>query len=311
MASLSSQHHSFDINLATQYSIEEAIIIHHFQHWIQVNKKLGRNLIEGRTWTYQTREEIAAHFPYLSVEVVRRTCEKLVKQRKILITSTHNKTPFDKTLWYAFADEEKFICPLENSNISYERRNCQIERRNCQIRNGEFATPIPNTIPDAKPDSLKESVKEKEAAPPPAPEVVISEKEYEGLVKEFGKDEVNYMIGELKTCAETRPTYFKKQRYEKHYLVVKQWILKDRKLKEERAALARARSPVNLIEKHRQMIKKLLQDFPFLMHPHPKFEIASDLIGEKGFGNYPGRYFKVGDPSFEAQEAKIREELSC
>ena len=41
---LSSEHHSFDVYLAAEYGIQEAIMIHHFQHWIGVNmrKKNGK-----------------------------------------------------------------------------------------------------------------------------------------------------------------------------------------------------------------------------------------------------------------------------
>ena len=58
----STPHHSFDVYLAEQYGIHEAILIHHFQHWIMVNKNLKRNFRDERTWTYQTLQDIAAHF---------------------------------------------------------------------------------------------------------------------------------------------------------------------------------------------------------------------------------------------------------
>jgi hypothetical protein len=129
-----SVHHSFSTDFAALYGVNEAILIHHFQFWITFNRRLKRNIREGRCWTYQTRREIQAHFPYWNFEKVRRICENLVKL-KVLITGKFNKNPIDKTLWYAFADEEAFQVD-ENSIKSYERQNCHTK--------GKIATPIPD-----------------------------------------------------------------------------------------------------------------------------------------------------------------------
>jgi hypothetical protein len=118
-AGLTSLHHSFDTELAAQYGIEEAILIHHFQHWIAINQRLGRNLIEGRTWTYQTIAEIAAHFSYIKVDRVRRLLESLTEQG-VIIKGKFDKNPFNHTTYYAFVDEDIFI-----PNKVYERQICQ------------------------------------------------------------------------------------------------------------------------------------------------------------------------------------------
>jgi len=151
-------HHSFDIQLAATYGINAAIIIHHFQHWVSVNKRLNRNQHDGKTWTYQTLDEIAAHFPYLSREDVRGAIELLCngigrrskKEEKsfdpVLVKGNYNKKKFDKTVWYAFADESKFL------NNSYERETSQIEGGDLPNPYGRSPTPIPDTKPDTKPD---------------------------------------------------------------------------------------------------------------------------------------------------------------
>lgn len=100
--------HSFDADIATEYkSIEVATMVWHFQYWIRKNKALGINQREGRTWSYQTMQEIAACFPYWSFPQVKRLLTKLI-ELKILIKGNFNKTPLDRTMWYAFKDEEKF-----------------------------------------------------------------------------------------------------------------------------------------------------------------------------------------------------------
>lgn len=114
-----SLHHSFDIDLAAEYGLEEAILIHHFQHWIQINKRLKRNSHEGKTWTYQTLNQIAAYFPYWSVDQIVTLLERLThgksrfqKEKQyepVLLKGNFNKDKTDHTLWYAFVNEEKFI----------------------------------------------------------------------------------------------------------------------------------------------------------------------------------------------------------
>src|ERR1044071_9442815 len=70
-------HHSFDIDLAAIYGVHEAILIHHFQHWISINIRRKQNFKDGRTWTYQTIEQIADYFPYWTLEQVREAVERL------------------------------------------------------------------------------------------------------------------------------------------------------------------------------------------------------------------------------------------
>jgi hypothetical protein len=155
--------HAFDVHLATEYGIKEAIIIHHFQYWIEINQRLKRNRHEGRTWSYQTLDEIAAHFPYLSKSSVFDIIEKLCrgKGRKsqkdeldfepVLMKGNFNKTAYDQTIWYAFINEEMFT-KLGSANI--------VEGKS-QNYDCEIPIPIPDTKPDTrnnKPSASKESV---------------------------------------------------------------------------------------------------------------------------------------------------------
>lgn len=123
--------HVFSIEHATLYGVEEAIFIHHFQYWIGFNKRKNTNFHDGKTWMYQPRKEIQAHFPYWNFDRIRRLCEKLV-DLEILITAKYNKSPIDKTLWYAFKDEDLFVSSAESNNV-YERQICPSKRQICQI----------------------------------------------------------------------------------------------------------------------------------------------------------------------------------
>lgn len=132
--------HTFNTAFATLYGVHEAILINHFQHWINHNKRMGRNFIDGRTWTYQTRKEIAAWFPYFSEKQVRAITDNLEK-KGVLRKRKFNNKGFDKTIWYAFENEEIFtIAHLGKSSAQTGK---------CIAQMGK---PIPDTKPDTKPD---------------------------------------------------------------------------------------------------------------------------------------------------------------
>lgn len=99
--------HSFSIEHAQDYGIECAILIHHMQFWIGQNQRMGRNFNDGRTWMYQTQKEIAAIYPYWSESMIQRFIKKLI-DFGVIIKGNYNQTPFDRTVWYAFKNEEKF-----------------------------------------------------------------------------------------------------------------------------------------------------------------------------------------------------------
>lgn len=144
-------HHSFNVQWATDYGVHEAILIHHFQFWIEHNQKMNRNFYEGRTWMYQTFKEIAAWFPYLTENEVRELLVRLTtgKGRRakgekefepILITGNFNKTKFDKTTWYAFKNEKMFTKGLKpTSDVGLSPDQYELK-----------PTPIPDTKTDTK-----------------------------------------------------------------------------------------------------------------------------------------------------------------
>ena len=187
-----SLHHSFDIKLASEFSVVEAILIHHFQYWINFNRQLKRNFHQDRFWSFQTLDEICAHFPYFQRGQVERIINKLVES-DVLLKGNFNKKKYDRTVWYAFKDEEKFLPPIDRSRF----REMEIS----ESRNGDLE--IEKPIPDSKPYS-----KNKEEHPPNPPEggkvrvacgafVKLTSEEKEELEKCFGNSQVEELIGEI------------------------------------------------------------------------------------------------------------------
>jgi len=111
--------HHFDIDIAKEYGIAEAVLINHFQFWIAKNKANMVNFHDGKFWTYNTKSAIQELFPYLSYDQVRRALERLV-EKGVLVTGNYNKIPTDRTLWYSFTDEfEVYLqrCQMQEANL--------------------------------------------------------------------------------------------------------------------------------------------------------------------------------------------------
>ena len=101
------QHH-FDVEVAQEYGINCAILINNFQFWIAKNKAGGRNLNDGRTWTYNSNRALATLFPYFTEKQIRDTLLKL-ETAGVLVSGNFNKSTYDRTKWYAFNDEEQWL----------------------------------------------------------------------------------------------------------------------------------------------------------------------------------------------------------
>lgn len=102
--------HNFDIEHARDYGLPEAVLIANFQFWIGRNKANRENEREGRTWTYNSIKAFTELFPYLTTSQIRRALEKLV-DLGVLLAGTFNANGADRTKWYAFNDECKFLKP--------------------------------------------------------------------------------------------------------------------------------------------------------------------------------------------------------
>jgi hypothetical protein len=126
--------HSFEVNHAKEYGLAEAVLIKNFKFWIEHNIDQKYNFKDGRTWTYISLKELAKNFEYLSEKQVRTAIDHLVADG-VLMKGNYNKLAIDKTLWYAFVDEKKFIKPYDMT-----------ENPSAQV--GNRAAPEVKAIPD-------------------------------------------------------------------------------------------------------------------------------------------------------------------
>jgi len=148
-----SESHSFNLFLACKYSVDEALLIQHFQFWIRFNRINPKNntshIHSDKCWTYQTREQIQSYMPYWSVDQVRRLCDKLV-ERGVLVKHNFNKKRFDKTIWYAFGNEKEFGVDEETVQKMFTFGKFANGVGDSAHGSGNFPQPIPDTKPYAK-----------------------------------------------------------------------------------------------------------------------------------------------------------------
>jgi hypothetical protein len=109
--------HCFDVNLAAEYSVEEAILIYHFQRCIGFSAATNTDYFDGRTWIRQTQNEIGSIFTYFTRYQISKILNRLVKNN-VILKGNYNEAGNDRTTWYAFIDEERFgIEPIRSKYI--------------------------------------------------------------------------------------------------------------------------------------------------------------------------------------------------
>lgn len=118
--------HHFNIEIAQQYGINAAILLHNITYWIEKNKSEKRHFHEGRYWTYMSKSGLAELFPYMTARQIDYALNKLL-DAGLILTGNFSEHTFDKTKWYALADSEEKepeqVTP-ENSFSSVELMPC-------------------------------------------------------------------------------------------------------------------------------------------------------------------------------------------
>ena len=136
--------YQFEVDDAKKYGVEEAIILWHIKFWVAKNIANKRHNKDGKTWTYSSLRAFSEIFPFWGKYKVRRIIHSLAEKGAIVI-GRFNKTGYDRTKWYAIADESML-------------RNCNIEVAESQHRRGESATPIPDITTDNNKTYSKEFI---------------------------------------------------------------------------------------------------------------------------------------------------------
>lgn len=124
--------HSFDIDIAKEYGVLEAILLNNLWFWIDKNKANGTNYYDGYYWTFNSTRAFNELFPYVSQRQIQ-TALKHLKEDGVIQTGNYNKVAYDRTLWYAFTKKGECIM-----------QKCKMEDVKMLNGDGENVAPIPN-----------------------------------------------------------------------------------------------------------------------------------------------------------------------
>ena len=152
------QHH-FDVEIAEKYGMIEAVLLNHFEYWIELNRANGKNFYDGRFWTFNSMKAFSEIFPYLTEKKIRNALKHL-QDEGLILTGNYNKSAYDRTLWYAFSDFAESIFPKGQMDLP--------ERANQFSQKGE---PIPDNNTDNNPNNNTDREKRKRFTPPTVEEV--------------------------------------------------------------------------------------------------------------------------------------------
>lgn len=171
--------HSFDIDIAKDYGLLEAILLNHLYFWIEKNRANDVNFFDNNYWTFNSTRAFNELFPYVTQKKIQTALNHL-KEENIIITGNYNKSAYDRTLWYAITAKGKCIITkskIESSDIGNETTG-----------NGQ---PTPDEKPAKNPDekpAKKETKKSKKSVN--YDEIInakISDTELRNLLHEFIK----------------------------------------------------------------------------------------------------------------------------
>lgn len=147
--------HSFDIEEAEKYGIPAAILLDHFRHWITKNRANDKHFRDGRTWSYNSVKAFTELYPYMGIKQIRSALDKLVEEG-VLLKRDWNEGKADRTLWYAFRNEEAFIgtrghLPKKANGVPKRDKACA-ENGKCTISTATYATTYTESAPSAPQD---------------------------------------------------------------------------------------------------------------------------------------------------------------
>ena len=144
--------HSFNVEVASEYGVLEAIILEHLSFWIAKNRANEMNFYDGYYWTYSSTKAFAELFPYASPKTISRALHHL-KDEGLVVFGNYNKSAYDRTMWYALTEKGDSI--LQNGKIHLS--DCQMEVTKMSNQNPENVQPIPDISTDIETDISTDS----------------------------------------------------------------------------------------------------------------------------------------------------------
>lgn len=131
--------HVFDIEVAQIVGVNAAILLENIAYWVEHSKANCTNFHDGRYWTFNSMKAFEELFPYIKPRGIRTALDKL-KDAGLVIVGNYNKSPYDRTQWYALTEKAEALLGLDTS-ICQKRQMKTSDTTNENVTNDK---PIPN-----------------------------------------------------------------------------------------------------------------------------------------------------------------------
>lgn len=92
--------HQFDTDIAKSIGVDAAIIYQNIQYWCAKNEANGKNIHDGKSWTYNSKQAFLELFPYLSERKIKTALDTLKTHGLIEVRNDLNENKMDHTNWY-------------------------------------------------------------------------------------------------------------------------------------------------------------------------------------------------------------------
>lgn len=204
--------HHFNVEIAKEYGITQAIILNNLYYWISKNIANNKHFYDGNYWTYNSKKAFSGLFPYLTERQIDYSLKKLIDDG-LIVKGNYNKMAYDRTLWYAITKKGYSIL-----------QNCKMEDTNMLNGLYENVEPIPNNKPNNKKSNNKHNIHTESEAKKTYgafKRIKLTDKEYERLCNEFSKEFIDYQIMQLDEYVESNNN---KNKYSNFNLVLRKAI---------------------------------------------------------------------------------------
>ena len=96
--------HCFNVGIACEYGVNEAVLLQNIYEWVKVNEVRNEHFHDGRYWDSGSTDALAQLFPYFTKNQIQYTLKKL-REHGLILVGNYNEQPFDQTRWYALTDK--------------------------------------------------------------------------------------------------------------------------------------------------------------------------------------------------------------
>lgn len=142
--------HMFDIDMATRYGINAAVIFQNIAFWCDHSRTNEVNFYDGLYWTFNSVRAFREQFPYLGKSQIASALQKLIDEG-LIVKGNYNKVAYDRTAWYAVTELGNSM--FRKPNIPFTE-NRQMDLAKIGNGNTQNRKPIPDINTDINKDNI-------------------------------------------------------------------------------------------------------------------------------------------------------------